>query len=193
MYIKTHIDPGGTEMQNDAIDTEYEEPIPQAVLDAATGEIVITSDDERGFKLVVWRDQQHLGVIFDETEAKLDRGSFAAWSPKSKNRNGTVGFFDTKEAAADAIARTWPAPAPQVAEPAAPEWRTLKGVEAPFRVLAKVTESGGIYPTGNRKVPEGERVEVVRLELRHGLRYGHTADGREIYFSGVASKCWVVV
>lgn len=54
------------------------------------------------------------GVLFDETLAKLARGGWAAWSPKSKNRGGIVGFFESKEEAADAIAALYDdeAPAP---------------------------------------------------------------------------------
>ncbi|OEV13204.1 hypothetical protein AN218_04620 [Streptomyces nanshensis] len=50
------------------------------------------------------------GTIFDEQfpdGTSLPRGRFAAWSPMK----GQVGFFGELEAAADAIAETWPAPA----------------------------------------------------------------------------------
>lgn len=49
------------------------------------------------------------GVIFDEEGAIKSRGRFAAWSMKAKPvegkpNNGIVGFFDTLEEAAEAIA-----------------------------------------------------------------------------------------
>lgn len=137
-----------------------------------------------------------LGVVFDEQGGIPSRGRFAAWSPKAGTRNGVVGFFDTLAEATDAIGALYDAPA-QSAEPeepseaAAPNWQTLKGVTAPFAVYVKQSD-GRIWPAGDRRTPTGHPVTVVRLEMRHGLRYGHTADGREISFSGVATKCWVL-
>ncbi|MFI7301332.1 hypothetical protein ACWCY6_17885 [Streptomyces sp. 900105755] len=49
-------------------------------------------------------DGQMIGVIIDESAAKLSRGAFAAWSSKCPNRGGIVGFYPTKEDAAEAIA-----------------------------------------------------------------------------------------
>ncbi|WP_411147450.1 hypothetical protein [Streptomyces sp. A30] len=49
-------------------------------------------------------DVQMIGVIIDGSAAKLSRGAFAAWSGKCTNRGGIVGFYRTKEDAAEAIA-----------------------------------------------------------------------------------------
>ena len=133
-----------------------------------------------------------LGVIFDEQGLIPTRGRFCAWSPKAGTRDGIVGFFGTLAEADKAIAALYdtPAePAPERITPA-PEWRTLKGLAAPFHVHAK-QRNGRIRPTGDRRTPTGEPVEVVRLELRGSCRYGYTADNREIYFGGTATKCWV--
>ncbi|MEV8477879.1 hypothetical protein [Streptomyces sp. NPDC051173] len=71
-----------------------------------TTNLRITPDEINSAKHdVTWGDD-HLGVIFDETPAALSRGGWAAWSPKAESRDGIVGFFPTKEAAAAAIAKT---------------------------------------------------------------------------------------
>ncbi|MDQ0945942.1 hypothetical protein [Streptomyces sp. V1I1] len=135
-----------------------------------------------------------LGVVFDEQGAIPTRGRFAAWSPKAGTRKNIVGFFDTLTEATDAIGELYEAPADPAAEtePAAgPKWQTLKGVTAPFEVYVEQPD-GRIWPAGDRRTPTGEPVKVVRLEMRSGLRYGYTADEREIRFSGAATKCWVV-
>ncbi|GBQ04360.1 hypothetical protein SSP531S_58540 [Streptomyces spongiicola] len=49
-------------------------------------------------------DRQMIGVIIDESRANLPRGAFAAWSSKCRNRGGIVGFYHSKEEAAEAIA-----------------------------------------------------------------------------------------
>lgn len=56
---------------------------------------------------------EHAGVMWDEQgfdEASLPHGRYVAWSGKT----GNLGFFASIEAAADAIAETWPAPAAEV-------------------------------------------------------------------------------
>ncbi|MDH2393383.1 hypothetical protein QCN29_32390 [Streptomyces sp. HNM0663] len=135
-----------------------------------------------------------LGVVFDE--AIPSRGRFAAWSPKAGTRDGVVGFFDILAEATDAIGALYDAPAQtaELAEPseaAAPNWQTLKGVTAPFAVYAKQSD-GRIWSASDRRTPTGHPVTIVRLETRHGLCYGQTADGREISFSCVATKCSVL-
>ncbi|NUK50383.1 hypothetical protein HRW14_08780 [Streptomyces lunaelactis] len=129
-----------------------------------------------------------LGVVFDEQGAIPSRGRFAAWSPKADTRKNIVGFFDTLPEATDAIGELYEAPAEPAAEP---KWQTLKGVTAPFQVYVKQSD-GRIWPAGDRRTPTGEPIKVTRLEMRSGLRYGYTADDREIRFSGAATKCWIV-
>jgi hypothetical protein len=77
------------------------EPLPAKVAAAAPGEVVVTPDGPA--KLLVWMNQAVLGVVFDESAARLERGAYAAWSPRG-GRDGVVGFYGTPEAAGDAIA-----------------------------------------------------------------------------------------
>ncbi|MEE1764463.1 hypothetical protein [Streptomyces sp. SP18BB07] len=68
--------------------------------------LAVTPDSPRRgeMKLIVELDREMIGVIFDESLAKLSRGAFAAWSSKCRNRGGIVGFYPSKEEAAEAIA-----------------------------------------------------------------------------------------
>ncbi|MFI9078723.1 hypothetical protein ACIGW8_19980 [Streptomyces sioyaensis] len=68
--------------------------------------LTVTPDSPRPgeMKLIVELDGDMIGVIFDESPAKLSRDGFAAWSSKCRNRGGIVGFYPTKEDAAEAIA-----------------------------------------------------------------------------------------
>jgi hypothetical protein len=84
----------------------YDEELPAAVVEAPAAVVVITQDGD-GPRYDVWLDQKHIGSLFDETGANLARGNFAAWSPKAPAKNGHVGFFATKEQAADAIGRLY--------------------------------------------------------------------------------------
>ncbi|NUK24039.1 hypothetical protein HRW14_18860 [Streptomyces lunaelactis] len=124
-----------------------------------------------------------LGVVFDEQGAIPTRGRFAAWSPKAGTRKNIVGFFDTLTEATDAIGELREEPAAETERVAEPKWQTLKGVTATFEVYVKQSD-GRIWPAGDRRTPTGEPVRVTRLEMRSGLRYGYTADEREIRFSG---------
>lgn len=54
-------------------------------------------------KYTVTRDGEITGVLFDESAARMNRGRFALWSPKSKKPNGQVGFFDSADEALDAL------------------------------------------------------------------------------------------
>lgn len=91
-----------------------DEPIPAEVAAAAPGAVIVTHD--HGMTHHVWRNGEGIGVLFDETPAGLPRGGWCAWSPKSSNRGGIVGWYATKEEAAAAVAETWPVPAAE--EPA---------------------------------------------------------------------------
>jgi len=88
-----------TAIDQDAIEDE----IPAAVLTAAPGEVLVLQDNCHRAELNVWRDSDIIGVIHDETAAKLNRGAFAAWSNKCTNPGGVVGFYATKDEAAAAI------------------------------------------------------------------------------------------
>ncbi|MCD9903199.1 hypothetical protein LUR56_31100 [Streptomyces sp. MT29] len=68
--------------------------------------LTVTPDSPRagGMTLNVKLDRTMIGVVFDESPAKLKRGAFAAWSERCPNRGGIVGFYPTKEEAAEAIA-----------------------------------------------------------------------------------------
>jgi hypothetical protein len=85
---------------------ETDEELPAAVVEAAPGAVVVTQDGDRPH-YDVWLDQKHIGTLFDETAANLARGNFAAWSPKGRAKDGIVGFYATKDEAADAIGRLY--------------------------------------------------------------------------------------
>lgn len=85
---------------------EHDEALPTAVVEAAPGVVVITQDGDRP-TYDVWLNQAHIGSLFDETAANLARGNFAAWSPKGRAKDGTVGFYATKEEAGEAIGRLY--------------------------------------------------------------------------------------
>ncbi|MFI5880838.1 hypothetical protein [Streptomyces sp. NPDC051554] len=109
-----HLVPVGAEPEN--LD---EEPFPQVIVDAGPSELNVIRDPYSARSLPqydVWIGQRHVGVIFDESEATLNRGSFAAWSPKAGTRQGTVGFYDTKDGAADAIRQLYPVSAADLAK-----------------------------------------------------------------------------
>ncbi|MEU0427465.1 hypothetical protein ABZ235_28365 [Streptomyces canus] len=76
--------------------------------------LTVTPDSPRPgeMKLNVELDGDMIGVVFDESPAKLARGGFAAWSSKCRNRDGIVGFYPTKEDAAEAIADLYAADGP---------------------------------------------------------------------------------
>ncbi|MFI9206483.1 hypothetical protein, partial [Streptomyces sp. NPDC053048] len=153
---------------------------------ASTG-LRVVPDEVGTMKYDVLKGVEHLGVIFDETPARLDRGGWAAWSPKASRRDGVVGFFTTKEAAALAIARTWGLCLAEAAE-----WRTLKGVATPFFVYGDVQDDGRVWLARDPKRLTGTPVKVVRLTTEGGSRYGYTASGQQIYFGGTAAKVWAV-
>ncbi|MFI9079149.1 hypothetical protein ACIGW8_22210 [Streptomyces sioyaensis] len=96
-----------------------DEQIPAEVLAAAAGAVTVTHD--HGMTHHVWRDRNGIGVLFDETPAGLARGGWAAWSPKCRNKGGVVGWYATKEEAADAVDEAWPTPAAEATEPAEAE------------------------------------------------------------------------
>lgn len=96
-----------------------DEQIPAEVTEAAPGAVIVTHD--HGMTHQVWRDGEGIGVLFDETPAGLARGGWCAWSPKSSNRGGIVGWYATKGEAAAAVAEALPTPVAEVSEPAAAE------------------------------------------------------------------------
>ncbi|MFG2512618.1 hypothetical protein [Streptomyces sp. NPDC048584] len=89
-----------------------EEPKPQE-RPMRAGLTVTPDSPRRGeMKLNVKLDGEMIGVVFDESPAKLARGGFAAWSSKCRNRGGIVGFYPSKEEAAEAIADLYAADGP---------------------------------------------------------------------------------
>ncbi|MEO3974427.1 hypothetical protein [Streptomyces sp. CAU 1734] len=94
-----------------ASSVDDEEPLPQAVQDAADDEFVVLPNPDKASETIVWRNRDYAGVVLDESAAGMSRGGFAAWSLKAGNRNGHVGFFATLEEAVDAIQAFYPAPA----------------------------------------------------------------------------------
>ncbi|MEU1592730.1 hypothetical protein ABZ468_07685 [Streptomyces sp. NPDC005708] len=178
------------ETHAEALD-DLEEPLPKVVEDAAPGELNVTRDEFSAPSMPqhdVWIGQDHVGVIFDESAANLARGAFGAWSSKCRNRGGVVGFYATKEEAAQAIADLY-APAEESTEtpaPPAPQWRTLKGITGPFFIWM---ESDDRFAS-DRKQCTGAPVKFTRWWME-GTRVGETEDGRKIRLWGVATKYWV--
>lgn len=91
-------------------------------------------------------------------------------------------------------ARAAEAPAPEPAEEAAPapgepEWRTLKGMEAPFFLYGTERE-GRWFPSGDRKQVTGQPLRITRVWMDRGLRYAEDETGRELYLFGPAGKFW---
>lgn len=93
----------------------------------------------------------YAGNIIDESDAAgnhLPRGRYAAWSAKA----GPVGFFEDLEAAADAIADTWPAPngpkGAQLPRAQADAWsvRVLK----PMARYNTISAAADLYAEGGR-------------------------------------------
>ncbi|MCX5207682.1 hypothetical protein OG897_40585 [Streptomyces sp. NBC_00237] len=128
------------------------EPLPQAVADAAPGEFVVLADEHNPAQIIVWRDRQHAGVIGDETAANLTRGAFTAWSPTAQRRDGNLGFFPTKEAAADAVKAAAQGGAADRADAECDAW------------IAAIDRSLSIG-VGASRAPE----QRVIAELRHGV------------------------
>ncbi|MFJ3100344.1 hypothetical protein [Streptomyces sp. NPDC086835] len=95
-----------------------------------------------------------------------------------------------------------PAPAPVVEEtpePApvegdvtydAPQWRTLKGLEAPFQLYG--TRSGKWFrPSGDRKQCTGDALDIVRTWVATGARYAQDAAGDTHSLGGTATRYWI--
>lgn len=92
-------------------------------------------------------------------------------------------------------ARTAEAAAEEPAEGAAPtpgepEWRTLKGMEAPFFLYGAEQEDGRWFPSGDRKQVTGQPLRITRAWTDRGLRYAEDETGRELYLHGAAAKFW---
>ncbi|MFM9594124.1 hypothetical protein ACKI16_23765 [Streptomyces scabiei] len=86
------------------------------------------------------------------------------------------------------------APAPEPVEapvpaPGEPEWRTLKGMEAPFFLYGTERE-GRWFPSGDRKQVTGQPLRITRVWIDRGLRYAEDETGRELSLFGPAGKFW---
>jgi len=95
-----------------------------------------------------------------------------------------------RPASAQDVADLTPAPetepeAPVESAPAAPEWRTLKGL--------RVGDTVRLW-SGNRKTgPTGEGREATLVEIRTGWVFQYTDTGWTGWIGGAASKHWVSV
>ncbi|MFD8597639.1 hypothetical protein ACFV1L_21815 [Kitasatospora sp. NPDC059646] len=90
----------GAPAAEEETDWDEEEPVPAEVLAARPGELVVVPDTVHPSQYNVWMGREHVGVVFDETHARLSRPPLAAWSGKlPKNL-----FLATLDEAADAIA-----------------------------------------------------------------------------------------
>ncbi|MFG2404234.1 hypothetical protein ACGFR8_07820 [Streptomyces brevispora] len=86
------------------------------------------------------------------------------------------------------------APAPVVEAPeapaAGPEWRTLKGVEAPFLLYGE-DAGDAFHPANDRKRCTGEPLTITRVWMSAGTRYAQDATGRKTHLWGAATRYWV--
>lgn len=145
----------------------------------------------------------------------VDMVAVLAATRKLRRRREVQRVIDNREAA-----RTWSAPAPVVEEAPAPvveetvapvveeapapvveapdasadgpEWRTLKGVAAPFQLYGE-DHGEWFRPAGDRDRCTGEPLTVTRLWMKGGLRYGEDEMGRTLRLAGAAAKYWVRV
>ncbi|MFJ5815005.1 hypothetical protein ACIQGT_14055 [Streptomyces sp. NPDC093108] len=83
-----------------------------------------------------------------------------------------------------------PTPAPEAEEDVTPQWRTLKGLDAPFLLYGEETAQG-FRPASDRKQCAGEPLRITRTWMAHGIRYAEDADGRTAYLGGAATRYWV--
>jgi hypothetical protein len=96
----------------------------------------------------------------------------------------------TERLAAHAVEASAEEPAEEVTPaPGEPEWRTLKGMEAPF-FLYGTERSGGWFPSGDRKRVTGEPLRITRVWTDRGFRYAEDETGRGINLWGAATKFW---
>jgi hypothetical protein len=99
----------------------------------------------------------------------------------------------TRAAAAEVAARlAVPAAEEAPAELPGPEWGTLKGIAAPFRLWGEEREGGRFAPAFNRKQVTGEPLVIVEVwtTQRGTARHGRDANGREIHLYGGATRFW---
>ncbi|MFH8577161.1 hypothetical protein [Streptomyces zaomyceticus] len=87
-----------------------------------------------------------------------------------------------------------PAPAPAASEgPAGPaEWRTLKGIDAPFYLYGEEGDGGRYFRPGNtRKECTGQPLLIARHWMHYDLRMAEDATGREVRLGGAATRYWI--
>ncbi|MFD8509666.1 hypothetical protein ACFV27_00770 [Streptomyces antimycoticus] len=79
-----------------------------------------------------------------------------------------------------------------LAELPGPEWGTLKGFAAPFRLWGEEREGGRFAPAFDRKQVTGEPLVIVEVwtTQRGTARHGQDAGGREIHLYGGATRFW---
>lgn len=78
------------------------------------------------------------------------------------------------------------------AELPGPQWGTLKGFTAPFRLWGEEREGGRFAPAFDRRQVTGEPLEIVEVwtTQRGTARYGRDVNGREIHLYGAATRFW---
>ncbi|WP_328427869.1 hypothetical protein [Streptomyces sp. NBC_00443] len=78
------------------------------------------------------------------------------------------------------------------AELPGPQWGTLKGFEAPFRLWGAEREGGWFRPAGDRTQVTGEPLVIAEVwtTQRGTARHGRDASGREISLGGAATRFW---
>ncbi|MGV2914584.1 hypothetical protein [Streptomyces alfalfae] len=93
----------------------------------------------------------------------------------------------------EALASRAAKPAEEAAPvPGEPEWRTLKGVQAPFFLYGE--ERPGVFsPAGDRKRVTGQPLRITRVWSERGMRRAEDENGRELYLWGAAAKYWVAL
>ncbi|MFD8820779.1 hypothetical protein ACFV1C_00170 [Streptomyces sp. NPDC059605] len=162
----------------------------------------------------VWVRGEADPIRVDATGAPVDADAPAGRDPVDvaavlaatrllRRRREVQRVIDNREAA-----RAWSAPTPAAEAPApapeevpapaveapkgstaAPQWRTLKGLEAPFTLYGEEVD-GKFRPANDREQCTGEPLLIIRTWMGGGTRYAEDAQGRKVHLGGVATKYW---
>jgi len=180
--------PAAEQAVEDLAEEDGEEPLPAEVLAARPGDVVVTRDTvHAGPQYDVWVGWEHVGVIWDESAARLARPPFAAWSGALPRNE----FFATLDDAADAIAAAnLPAGPLGLMEPAhflrAASFRILP-VRRRARVLARAAEicgTGRAHARAFKQALQEDWTEhVASLRVLDESEFGHciALGGGEIH------------
>lgn len=148
-------------------------PVLVSTLAATSGHTAADILDEAGTLAAEWADQGPRAVH----RTPVDGGRTELSGPAA------LVILDALTTPATEAPAEEPAPVP-----AEPEWRTLKGLTAPFFIWGTEGERSW-RPAGDREQCTGDPLRIERTWMR-GTRYAEDTAGREIHLWGVATKYW---